>query len=206
MMNQDEFVNNFLNMSEADQKKKLAQMIKAAEKAAAKEAAKPPTMTPKEIAEVIKAKFVTAATEVANDAHGESVAKEIVSDLNKQKRDVTLRLLGLDSRWGKAWEVDHCNGRESPITKYLAEESQETIRAWVNEAVTEVLTTEMKSKIMKDAKSALKKEVERQIRDNLGSYRLGEQAKPIINQLFQQAADEVREELGLTKKGERNDR
>lgn len=162
-------------------------------------------MTPKEIAEVIKAKFVAAATEVANDAHGESVAQEIVKDLNAQKREVTLRLLGLDNRYGREWEVDHCNGRESPITKYLAEESQETIRAWVNEAVQEVLTTELKSKIMTAAKGALKKEIERQVRDNTGSYRLGEQAKPIINALFQNAADEVREELGLTKKGNNND-
>jgi hypothetical protein len=202
MMNKDEYVNKFMTMSEADQKKKLVQIIKAAEKARDKAEAAMPTMTPKEIAEAIKAKFVTAATEVANDAHGESVAKEIVNDLNKQKRAVTLRLLGLDSRYGREWEVDHCNGRESPITKYLAEESQETIRAWVNEAVQEVLTTELKSKIMTAAKGALKKEIERQVRDNTGSYRLGEQAKPLINALFQQAADEVREELGLTKKGE----
>lgn len=201
-MNKDEYVNKFMTMSEADQKKKLVQMLKAAEKARDKAEAAMPTMTPKEIAEAIKAKFVTAATEVANDAHGESVAKEIVNDLNKQKRAVTLRLLGLDSRYGREWEVDHCNGRESPITKYLAEESQETIRAWVNEAVQEVLTTELKSKIMTAAKGALKKEIERQVRDNTGSYRLGEQAKPLINALFQQAADEVREELGLTKKGE----
>lgn len=161
-------------------------------------------MTPKEIAEVIKAKFVTAATEVANDAHGESVAQEIVKDLNKQKREVTLRLLGLDSRY-REWEVDHCNGRESLITQYLAEQSKETIRAWVNEAVQEVLTTELKSKIMTAAKGALKKEIEQQVRNNTGSYRLGEQVKPIINALFQNAADEVREELGLTKKGNNND-
>jgi hypothetical protein len=158
-------------------------------------------MTPQEIAEVIKAKFVTAATEVANDAHGESVAQEIVKDLNAQKRDVTLRLLGIDNRWGK-WEVDHCNGRESPITKLLAEQSQDVIRGWVNEAVQEVLTTELKSKAMNDAKKALKKEIEQQVRDNTGAYRLGQRAEPIIEALFQRAADEVREELGLTKKGE----
>ena len=158
-------------------------------------------MTPQEIAAVIKSKFVTAATEVANDAHGESVAKEIVKDLNAQKRAVTLRLLGLDSRYGREWEVDHCNGRESEITRHLETESRETIRAWVNEAVQEVLTTELKSKIMKDAKAGLKKEIERQVRDNTGAYRLGQQAEPIIKDLFQVAADEVREELGLNKKG-----
>ena len=200
-MSEDEYVNKFMAMSEADQKKKLVQMVEAAEKAKAEADAALPAMTPKEIAEVIKAKFVAAATEVANDAHGESVANEIVKDLNAQKRDVTLRLLGIDNRWGK-WEVDHCNGRESPITKLLAEQSKDVIRGWVNEAVQEVLTTELKSKVMKDAKAAVKREIEQHVRDNTGAYRLNQQVEPIIDALFQQAADEVREELGLTKKGE----
>ena len=164
----------------------------------------PMTMTPREIAEVIKAKFVAAATEVANDAHGESVAMEIINDLNAQKRAVTLRLLGLDDKWGK-WEVDHCNGRESPITEYLVKESEGAIRKWVNEAVQETLTTEFQAKVMRDAKAAIKKEVMNQVDTALEGYRLGQMAKPIIEGLFQQAANEVREELGLEKKHGEND-
>ena len=158
-----------------------------------------PTMTPAEMAAVLKAKFVQAVSDVANDAHAESVTEQIVNDLNAQKRQVTLNLLGLQDRWGK-WEVDHCNGRESPITKYLAEGARETIKQWVNEAVAEVLTTELKSKIMKDAKKAIHNEIQDIVRNKTNTYNLRELATPVIDGWFDKAADEVREELGIATK------
>jgi hypothetical protein len=153
-------------------------------------------MTAAEMAAVLKGKFVQAATEVANDAHAESVVEQIIEDLNKQKRLVTLKLLGLDDKWGK-WEVDHCNGRESPITKYLAQGAQKTIAQWVNEAVAEVLTTELKTKIMNDAKKAIHKEVGDIVRSRTNEYNLRRLAEPVIEGWLQQAADEVRHELGV---------
>lgn len=153
-------------------------------------------MTPAEIAAVLKAKFVQAVTEVANDAHAESVTEQIINDLNVQKRQVTLKLLGLEDRWGK-WEVDHCNGRESPITKYLAKGAEETIKKWVNEAVAEVLTTELKNKIMQDAKKAVHREVQNIVRNKTSDYTLRQMADPIIEGWFNKAADEVRRELGV---------
>lgn len=162
-----------------------------------------PPMTPAEIAAVLKAKFVQAVSDVANDAHAESVTEQIIHDLNAQKRQVTLKLLGLEDKWGK-WEVDHCNGRESPITQYLADGAKETIKAWVNEAVAEVLTTELKSKIMNDAKKAIHREVQDLVRNASSRYSLNHMADPIVQELFTQAADEVRVELGI-KTGELDD-
>jgi hypothetical protein len=153
-------------------------------------------MTPAEMAAVLKAKFVQAVTEVANDAHAESVTEQIINDLNVQKRQVTLRLLGLEDKWGK-WEVDHCNGRESPITKYLADGAEKTIKQWVNDAIKEVLTTELKDKVMQDAKKAIHKEVQELVRRELNGYELNRKAAPIIDAWLNQAADEVRRELGV---------
>lgn len=153
-------------------------------------------MTPRQIAAMLKQKFVQAATEVANDAHAESVTASIISDLNAQKRVVTLKLLGLDDKWGD-WEVDHCNGRNSPVTEYLAQGAKEEIKKWVNDAVKEVLTTELKSKVMLDAKKAIKKEVDGIIASNLNGYNLREYAKPVIDSWLEQAANEVRKELGI---------
>jgi hypothetical protein len=153
-------------------------------------------MTPAEMAAVLKGKFVQAATEVANDAHAESVVEQIIEDLNKQKRLVTLKLLGLEDKWGK-WDVDHCNGRESPITNYLAQGAKQTIKQWVNEAVAEVLTTELKTKIMNDAKKAIHKEVQSLVHNGTNEYNLRKLAEPVIEGWLQQAADEVRHELGV---------
>lgn len=159
-----------------------------------------PSMTPAEMAAVLKAKFVQAVTEVANDAHAESVTEQIINDLNAQKRQVTLKLLGLEDRWGGKWEVDHCNNRESPITKYLAESAKETIKQWINEAVAEVLTTELKSKIMQDAKKALHKEIQDIVRNKTNEYNLRHMADPIIEGWFNKVADEVRRELGVNER------
>lgn len=162
------------------------------------EVVKEPTvpLTPREIADKMRAKFIVAATDVANDMVVDQVAESIISDLNTQKREVTLKLLGLDNRWGK-WELDHCNGRESPITKYLAESAEATIKAWVNEAVAEVLTEERKKKIQNTAKRAMQIEVEMMIETYTKGYRLREKAEHVVKALVDKAADEVRVELGL---------
>jgi len=162
------------------------------------EVAKEPTvpLTPKEIATKMREKFIVAATEVANDAVADQVAEKIIADLNVQKREVTLKLLGLDDRWGK-WDVDHCNGRSSPITQYLAAGAEKAIKEWVNEAVAEVLTEERRLKIKNTAKAALKREVDTIVERQTNSYYLKERAEPIINALLERAAYEVRVELGL---------
>lgn len=162
------------------------------------EVVKEPTipLTPREIADKMRAKFIVAATDVANDMVADQVAESIISDLNAQKREVTLKLLGLDNRWGK-WDVDHCNGRSSPITAYLAESAQEVIKAWVNEAVVEVLTEERKKKIQNAAKRAMQVQVEVMIETHTKGYHLRERAEHVVKALMDKAANEVRVELGL---------
>jgi hypothetical protein len=165
------------------------------------EVIKAPTvpLTPKEIATKMREKFIVAATEVANDAVAGQVAESIIADLNAQKREVTLKLLGLDDRWGK-WDVDHCNGRNSPITQYLAAGAEKAIKEWVNEAVVEVLTEERKRDIKSTAKAALKREIDTIVEQQTKGYCMKERAETIINALLERAANEVRDELGLNLK------
>lgn len=162
------------------------------------EVVKEPTvpLTPREIADKMRAKFIVAATDVANDMVADQIAESIISDLNAQKREVTLKLLGLDNRWGK-WDVDHCNGRNSPITQYLADAANEQIKAWVNEAVAEVLTEERKKKIQNTAKRAMQVQVEVMIETHTKGYPLRERAEHVVKALMDKAANEVRVELGL---------
>jgi UDP-N-acetyl-D-mannosaminuronate dehydrogenase len=149
-----------------------------------------------QIAQVLREKFVAVASEVANAAHPELVVQEVIKDLNEQKREVTLRLLGLDARYGK-WEVDHCNGRTSPITQYLEESTKELIKQWVNEAVTSVLTEDFKHKTMTAARTALKKEIADIVRYDTTGTGLRERAHGVVDELMRRVADEVRKELSL---------
>lgn len=150
-------------------------------------------MTPKEIADKLRAKFIVAATAVANDAVADQVAESIIADLNAQKRAVTLNLLGLSDKWGR-WEVEN---RDSPITKYLAEAAKATVMQWVNDVVVEVLTEERKMKVKNAARDALKKHVEGMIKDITQDYTLRQKAEAMVVAMMQKAADEVRGELDL---------
>lgn len=152
--------------------------------------------TVKEIADKLKDAFVEVATERADRTEAEAVIGEVIRDLEAQKRDVTMKLLGLDNRWGK-WEVDHCNGRTSPITEYLASEGRDLVKAWVNEAVKEVFTANAKDTFMKNCKKALTDD----LKDIGGSYQLREYTASLVSDirmaLMEDAAKELRAELGL---------
>jgi uncharacterized membrane-anchored protein YjiN (DUF445 family) len=150
-------------------------------------------MTPKEIADKLRAKFIVAATAVANDAVADQVAESIIADLNAQKRAVTLSLLGLTDKWGK-YEVE---SRESPITKHLTEAARATVMQWVNDAVVEVLTEERKVKVKNTVKNALKARIEGIVKDNVHDYNIQKKAEAMVETMLQKAADEVRDELGL---------
>lgn len=151
--------------------------------------------TVKEIADKLKEAFTVVATERADRTEAEAVVGEIIRDLEVQKREVTMKLLGLDNRWGK-WEVDRCNGRTSPVTEYLASEGRDLIKAWVNEAVNEVFTTTYKDKFMKDCKAALVRDLK-----DLSDYKTREYTESVVSgirmALMEDAAKELRAELGL---------
>jgi hypothetical protein len=149
-----------------------------------------------EIADKLKDAFVVVATERADRTEAEAVVGEIIRDLEVQKREVTMKLLGLDNRWGK-WEVDHCNGRTSPTTDYLASEGRDLVKAWVNEAVKEVFTADAKDKFMKECKKAILNE----LKNVSGSYKTREYVESLVSDirtaLVNEAAKELRAELGL---------
>ena len=154
--------------------------------------------TVKEIADKLKDAFTVVATERADRTEAEAVVGEIIRDLEAQKREVTMKLLGLDNRWG-TWEVDHCNNRSSPITDYLASEGRDLLKAWVNEAVKELFTTAYKDKFMKDCRAALLRDLK-----DISGYKMREYTEITVSgirmALMEDAAKELRAELGLISK------
>lgn len=105
----------------------------------------------------VRRKVEAAVMETAGRVDVAAVKDEILADLKKSRDQVVWVLLGLDNKWGK-FEVDHCNGRESAITRYLVESCREEIQAWCAMAVREVLE-ESKVKMRADIRAAVKKEV-----------------------------------------------
>jgi hypothetical protein len=155
----------------------------------------PPPPTMQEIAVKLRDRFVEVAGSVANDVNMEAVTHEVIKDLNASKREVTLKMLGLDNRWGK-WEVDHCNSRKSPVQSLIDDTCMEMVTTWVNDTIKEVLTDEMKKKIKANIKAAFLSEI-----GDRHSYHarkmISEHAENIVTQMITDIKREIEVELGI---------
>ena len=64
----------------------------------------------------------------------ESIQREIISELTKERRTLALKMLGFDDRWGKL-EVDHCNGRASVASEFVRTNVGPAVQKWVDECL-----------------------------------------------------------------------
>lgn len=119
-------------------------------------------------------------------------ADAIMADLTKRRSEVTLKLLGLDNRWGK-WEVDHCNGRQSPINDYLTEATRQQVQTWVVEAVETELANGGTDKVRAAMRAAVRNhlkglsyDVERHIRRMIDDHAIAV-AKQVMEEMLADA-------------------
>ena len=147
------------------------------------------------IAAMLRNRFVDCAASAANEADVEQVMDVVIKDLNAAKREVTLKMLGLENRWGK-WEVDHCNGRNSPISAYLDEECKALVKEWVQSAVKEVLTKELKAKKKKEITDSIKSELANQASYSTRTM-IMHAVENFNKQILDNVTNELRQELGL---------
>ncbi len=77
----------------------------------------------------------------------ESLTREIIAQLNEERREIVLKLLGFDDSWGKL-EVDRCNGRdrESIVGKYLHGQARAAVQAWMDNHLLVALEKHIKGK------------------------------------------------------------
>lgn len=154
--------------------------------------------TVQEVAEKLKTAFLEVSSERANRRDATEVVSELIRDLEAQKAEITMKLLGMDNKWGR-WEVDHCNGRHSPITQEIDAQAKSTVRDWVNAAIKEVLTDEARSAFLKKCKAEIIKDVT----NITESYETQQYAKQKIDtirkSLIDLAAAELKSELNLIK-------
>lgn len=64
----------------------------------------------------------------------ESIQREIISELTKERRTLALKMLGFDDRWGKL-EVDHCNNRTSVASEFVKANVGPAIQKWTDECL-----------------------------------------------------------------------
>ncbi len=65
--------------------------------------------------------------------------KELVNKkLDNYTNELVAKILGMDTRWGGSWEVDHCNGRGSTVTNEIAARVKPAVDAWIETAFEKV--------------------------------------------------------------------
>ncbi len=138
----------------------------------------------KALAADVRERAERAMTAELNKFDTDMFAKKIISDLNAQRDQVIWKILGLENRFGE-WYVDHCNGRNSPITQYLTENIQPLIDAWMREALVEVLK-DKEAGIRKFAVKAVQEEVKRTM-----SYAARDFARRAVDQHVSRIVQEV---------------
>lgn len=104
------------------------------------------------------------AFEKANEAFTpDSLATEISTMLTRERREIVLKLLGFDDRWGKL-EVDHCNGRDndSIIGRYLRNQAESAVTAWMEEEIRPIFEAKARERL---ANAEVRKAVEKEFVD-----------------------------------------
>lgn len=133
---------------------------------------------------------IAAAVAEWKAEHTEEKIKEtVINLLNKESKQIVLKLLGFSESWGK-WEVDHCNGRggQSAAGDYLTKVQQEAIQEWLKGAVMPTLNKATKASMQKSAQQEYTYNLNRLVH----KYAVSQaelDAKAVIQQLV--ASDQV---------------
>jgi hypothetical protein len=111
----------------------------------------------------------------------------IVDDLVKQ---AICSLLGIEYRWGGRAEIDHCNGRNSILTKVIEERAKEQV-----EKIVKSFKIDANDKYVE---SAFKKEYHQQLQNQLKYYAEGT-AKSMAEKVISNYTEKELEKIGFEK-------
>lgn len=78
--------------------------------------------------------FFTAFGNAGVKFDAEGIQRQIVDDLTKERRNLALKMLGFDYRWGKL-EIDHANGRKTVASDFIDQNVGPAVKKWVDECL-----------------------------------------------------------------------
>jgi len=134
----------------------------------------------------------------------ESLTREIIAQLNEERREIVVKLLGFNDDWGKL-EVDHCNGRdrESIVGKYLHGKARAAVQTWMDNHLLVALEKHVKGKfsdpkVVSASVKAFDTYFTRALEDSLRSH-----AADVAAEIAADFAAKVKESMSLSaEKGE----
>ena len=78
--------------------------------------------------------FFTAFGNASVKFDAEGIQRQIVDELTKERRNLALKMLGFNDRWGKL-EVDHTNGRKTVASDFIDQNVGPAVKKWVDECL-----------------------------------------------------------------------
>ena len=90
--------------------------------------------------------FFTAFGNAGVKFDAEGIQRQIVDELTKERRNLALKMLGFDDRWGKL-EVDHCNSRTSVASEFIKSQVGPAVERWADECLRPMLEERGRAKL-----------------------------------------------------------
>lgn len=111
---------------------------------------------------------IAAAVGEWQNANSEEKVKRNVKDLlDKNSKEITMKLLGFNTNYSQEWELDHCNGRsgESAAGDFIRRTQQTAIEEWLKSATLPVLDEKTKKRLHKEAVDEYSSVIRQRIRE-----------------------------------------
>ena len=90
--------------------------------------------------------FFTAFGNASVKFDAEGIQRQIVDELTKERRNLALKMLGFNDRWGKL-EVDHTNGRETVASDFIDQNVGPAVQKWVDECLRPAIEARSRDKL-----------------------------------------------------------
>lgn len=90
--------------------------------------------------------FFTAFGNAGVKFDAEGIQREIIAELTKERRNLALKMLGFDDRWGKL-EVDHCNSCTPVASEFIKSQVGPAVERWADECLRPMLEERGRAKL-----------------------------------------------------------
>lgn len=90
--------------------------------------------------------FFTAFGNAGVKFDAEGIQRQIVDELTKERRNLALKMLGFEERWGKL-EIDSLNGRKTVASEFIARNVGPAVEKWVDECLRPAIEARGRNKL-----------------------------------------------------------
>lgn len=90
--------------------------------------------------------FFTAFDNASVKFDAEGIQRQIVNDLTKERRNLALKMMGFDDRWGNL-EIDRSNGRKSIASNFIDQNVGPAVQKWVDECLRPAIEARSREKL-----------------------------------------------------------